>query len=744
MFSRFTENAQKILLMTKQEMLALKHPYVGSEHLLLAILKDTNSDISCFLKVYDVTYEKCRNEIIRVIGLGKNKSEWFLYTPLLKRVIENAIENVGENNSVDTVDLFEALLDEGEGVANRILMGMNIDVDALYEKFTNKYSVRSKGSKPLFIEEYGVNMNKEYNLKGFDPVLGRDTQVLRVVEILLRRTKNNPLLLGDAGVGKTAIVEELVRRIEEGDVPQKLRNVKVMSLSMSNLVAGTKYRGEFEDRMNQIISELESLDDVILFIDEIHTLVGAGGAEGAIDASNILKPYLARGKLRIIGATTKDEYKKYIESEKALDRRFQKVYIDEMSLSDTKEILYTMKSLYEEYHYVVITKENIDTIVKLCDKYVVQGRFPDKALDILDEVCARTSIVENKSEIKKRELLFSIKTLRNKKNKAIVDNDFAQASDLKMQLDCLESRYNKIFLYDKTNGKKHVLENYIYDVFYDKTKIPVSFLKDIDVKETIFEISKNVIGRDSIIKSIVNSSIKPLYIKKNRPLVYLFVGKSGLGKTFLAKEYAKVLYNENNFIKIDMSEYKDDFSSTKILGSPPGYVGYKENNTLLDKIKDHPYSVLLLDEIEKAHTNILKLFLQVFDEGFMTNSLGDKIDFSNVVVFMTSNLGMNSDKIGFSDNDTNSVIQSFRDFLGNEFVNRIDEVFLFNAFNKNEIKAIIRKKLTDYVDKNNLDFKISTDIVNKILNDCDYLNSGVRKIDSLIEKYILEVNAFKI
>ena len=743
MFSKFTENAQKILLMTKQEMQALNHPYVGSEHLLLAILKNNKSDTSMFLRSYGVTYENFRDEIIKVIGVGKNRSDWFLYTPLLKRIIENAIENVGDNAFVDTIDLFEALLDEGEGVANRILMGMNIDVDALYEKFTSKYSIRSKGNKPLFIEEYGVNMNKEYNLKGFDPVLGRDKQVLRVVEILLRRTKNNPLLLGDAGVGKTAIVEELVRRIEEGDVPSKLRNVKIMSLSMSNLVAGTKYRGEFEDRMNQIISELENIDDIIVFIDEIHTLVGAGGAEGAIDASNILKPYLARGKLKVIGATTKDEYKKYIEKEKALDRRFQKVYIEEMSANDTKAVLFTMKPLYEEYHGVTITEQNVDTIVNLCDKFVVHGRFPDKALDILDEVCARTAIAEDKCDVKKRELLFSLKSLKSEKNKAIIENDFLLASDLKNQINGLEDKYNKLFLYDNVKSKKNVSDDFIYNVFYDKTKIPVSFLKNINKEQVILELSKHVIGRENIIRSIIESSIKPLFVKKTRPSVYLFVGKSGLGKTFLAKEYAKLLFGDKSFVKLDMSEFKDDFSSTKILGSPPGYVGYRESNILLDKIKEYPYSVLLLDEIEKAHPNILKLFLQVFDDGFMTSSDGEKIDFSNVVVFMTSNLGMNNDKIGFSSNN-NLVIQMFRDFLGNEFVNRINEVFLFEPFNKSDVKTIIRKKLTDYVEKNNLNIKISADIVNNIFKDCDYLVSGVRKIDDLIEKYFIDVDCLAI
>ena len=506
MFSKFTENAQKILLMTKQEMLSLKHPYVGSEHLLLAILKDKDSDISSFLNLYGVTYELCRDEIIKIIGIGKCKSEWFLYTPLLKRVVENASERVDGEGLVDTVDLFASLLDEGEGVANRILAGMNIDVEALYDKFTSKYSIKGKGGNTLFIEEFGLNMNKEYIQKGYDPVLGRDNQVLRIIEILLRRTKNNPLLLGEAGVGKTAIVEELVRRIEEGDVPPKLRNIKIISLSMANLVAGTKYRGEFEDRMNQMISELETVDDVILFIDEIHTLVGAGGAEGAIDASNILKPYLARGKIKVIGATTKDEYKKYIEKEKALDRRFQKIYVDEMNINETKEILYKMKPVYEAYHHVEVPTKCIDTIVDLCDRYVIKGKFPDKALDVLDEVCARTAIVESKSEIKNRELLYSIKDLKSKRNKAIMENDFVKAASLKREISYLESRFNKVYLSNSWDSKKFVSDMDIYNVFYEKTKIPVSLLRNVNSVDVVEKIKKSVFGRDNIIRQIVDKT----------------------------------------------------------------------------------------------------------------------------------------------------------------------------------------------------------------------------------------------
>lgn len=747
MFSRFTEEAQKILLMTKKEMQELKHPYVGSEHLLLAILHNRDSDITRFLEECQVTYDRCRNEIISVIGVGKSTNEWFLYTPLLKRVIENAIIDCKEDDSLITVEgLFISLLEEGDGVANRILMGMNIDIDSLYEKFSNRFVVKSgKKGKKLFIEDYAVDLNKKYNDVGFDPVIGRDEQVNRLMEILLRRTKNNPLLIGEAGVGKTAIVEEFVRRVEIGSVPKKLYNKRIFSLSMASLVAGTKYRGEFEERINQIISELEEDESIILFIDEIHTLVGAGGAEGAIDASNILKPYLARGKIRIIGATTKDEYSRYIEEDGALDRRFQKIYVNEATVEETEDILFHLRDVYERFHAVSIEDEIIKEIVRLCERYVPLGKFPDKAIDLFDEVCAATALIESDVDSKIRDYTLEIKKLKEKKNAAIINHDYKSASNIKDSLIKKEDLLNKL-VYDSNTEPiiKKVTLNCLYNILCKRTKIPVEYFKSINKEKVISELKKVIIGQDEIIEKVVDFTLNRTKILKNRPRVLLFVGKSGVGKTFLAKEYAGQLYNSDSFIRIDMSEYKDDFSVSKIIGAPPGYIGYSDNKNILDKIKFNPYSVLLLDEIEKASPNVLKLFLQVFDEGIMTNSKGEKIDFSNVVIFLTSNLGTNRDSIGFSGTNEARISEDFNNFLGVEFLNRIGEICIFNELDEEGIKKIIKRKLTDIAEKTGCKNIISTGIVEKIMREIDYKHSGARKIDRIIEKNVEEMTILEI
>lgn len=747
MFSKFTEEAQKIILMAKREMQNLKHPYVGSEHLLLAILYDKDSEISNFLAKCDLTYEKCKKEIINVIGVGKSSNDWFLFTPLLKRVLESAMNCSKDEDSLITVpNIFTSLLEEGEGVANRILMGMNIDIDALYEKFSLKFISKSNNAnKKLFVEEYAIDYNKIFKNEGFDPVIGRDMQVNRLMEVLLRRSKNNPLLIGDAGVGKTAIVEEFVRRIEQSNVPKKLGNKRVLGLSMSSLIAGTKYRGEFEERINQIIGELEEDDSIILFIDEIHTLVGAGGAEGAIDASNILKPYLARGKIRVIGATTKDEYSKFIEPDKALDRRFQKVFVNEMSLDETKNVLYELRGAYEKYHGVIISNSVIEEIIRLCDKYISIGKFPDKAIDIFDEVCAKRALIDTDYDKKVKKLELDFKMIKEKKNAAIINNDYVKARALKEEQNQCENKLNRvIYNREKSPINKEVTLDNLYDVVYERTKIPISNLKTLNKKDLICKLKETVIGQDTIIEKIVEMTCSRSNVIVKRPLVFLLVGKSGVGKTFLAKEYAKCLYNKESFIRLDMSEYRDDFSSSKIIGSPPGYIGYSDNNNLLDKVKNNPYAILLLDEVEKACVNVLKLFLQAFDEGVMTNAKGETIDFRNITVIMTSNLGTNKNSCGFICDDKDFITDRFRDFLGIEFVNRIDEVLVFNDLNKSTIEKIIKNKLTKCVEKEKLEEIISTDIVDKVLKKCDYLVSGARKIDRVIENVLEEETILKI
>ena len=733
MFSKFDEDSQKVLLMAKKEMMDLKHPYVGSEHLLLAILHNTDLAITQVLSEYKITYKKYKDEIIKIIGIGKTSNDWFLYTPLLKRIIENAILDCKDDDSTVTVDkLFVSLLEEGDGVANRILLGMNIDIDLLYEKFSNRMIYHSgKKGRNLLLEEYAIDLNKKCEEEGFDPVVGRDVKVNRMIEILLRRTKNNPLLLGDAGVGKTAIVEELVRRIVVGSVPKNLENSRIFSISMASLISGTKYRGEFEERINKIISELENEKNIILFIDEIHTLVGAGGAEGAIDASNILKPYLARGKIKIIGATTLAEYKKYLEKDKALDRRFQKIYVEEPTASETERILFQLRDIYENYHRVKISDEIIKLIVELSDRYITTGRFPDKAIDILDEACSKTAIIDNTYEKKNRLLAISMNEVRNKKNKAIIDHDYKLARQLKEEQEELETLINKNFMRStKCKSVKSINKDTLYDVIYEKTKIPVKKILKYNKNSLTLGLNKTVFGQKKAIDEILGLTLSRK-INKNVPVSLLLVGKTGVGKTLLVKEYARLLYPKTAFIRLDMSEYKESHSISKIIGAPAGYVGYNDNNCILEKVKDNPYSVFLIDEIEKAHPDVLRLFLQVLDTGCMTNSYGEQIDFSNVVIFMTSNLGTTNRKIGFS-SDNSLLYEKFKEFLGVEFVNRIDKVIYFDDVDSNTIGKIISMRAIDL----GFEKDFSPELVNKIKNECNYKEFGARHVDKVLRKYV--------
>ena len=566
MFSKFDEEAQKILIMAKKEMSDLCHPYVGSEHLLLSILHCVNLEITKMLMEYGITYKSFKDEIIKIIGIGKTTNTWFLFTPLLKRIIENAIYECKDENSMVTVEkLFISLLEEGEGVANRILLGMNIDINFLYERFSNKMSnLKHRGEKKILLEDFAIDLNQYYKENGFDPVIGRNEYIERMIEVLLRRTKNNPLLIGDAGVGKTALVEELVRRIVTKNVPYKLQNYKILSVSMGSLVAGTKYRGEFEERINKIICELENVDNIILFIDEIHTLVGAGGADGAIDAANILKPYLARGKIKIIGATTKEEYCKYIEKERALDRRFQKIYIEEPDAISVKNILLKIKPIYENYHSVLIDDKIIDLIVDLSTKYISQGKMPDKVIDILDEVCCKASIIDTNQEKKVNKIYNEIEQIKIEKNNAIIAHNYKLASDLKIKHESLENQLN--ILSKKIVKVKNVTEDNVYDVIFAKTRIPIKNIINFNFNTIYDSLTKVVLGQDAAITEIINVINNS---NKNVPLSLFLVGKSGVGKTFFVKEYAKLLYPKEAFIKIDMSEYKEKHAISKIIGAPP-------------------------------------------------------------------------------------------------------------------------------------------------------------------------------
>lgn len=739
MFGKFSEEAQRVLVDAQKEMSELKHPYIGSEHLLLAILKN-NQDLVNKFKKYKITYKSFKEELINLVGIGDNTPDLLLYSTTLKTILENVIiESRETGDEISVNELLLSLLNEGEGKAIRILLSLGVDINKLYSDISEKRKIKQKKSKKLIVEELGVDLTKRAKNNELDPVIGRDIELNRVIEILSRRTKNNPLLIGEAGVGKTAIAEELARRIVSGNVPMPLKNKRIISVDMACTVAGTKYRGEFEERIKKMVKELEDNDDVIIFIDEIHTLVGAGGAEGAIDASNILKPALARGKLKLIGATTISEYKKFIEKDNALDRRFQKVFVEEPDKSNLKNILMNLKSIYEAYHGVKIEEKLIDKIIELSDRYIYDRCEPDKSIDILDEVCTKVSLKEAKEEKEIIKLSDCLTKIQKEKNNAIINQNYDKAYSLKEDEEELQSKINKLKLdYMRKEKVKKVKLKDIVEVVSSKTKIPINEISK-DYITSINEIEKtlkeNIIGQDEAINKLIDISKKiKLGIKdKNKSYSVLFCGSTGTGKTYLSKLFAENLVGKNNVIKLDMSEYSESISINKIIGSPAGYVGYDDNKNILEEIRNKPYSVLILDEIEKAHKSVLNFFLNILDEGNCKDSSGKTVRFDNVLIIMTSNAYVSKSLMGFNKNTINN---SLEDFFSKEFINRIDEIVPFNKFTEEDINKIIIKEANKCYKKYNSENIISLDMINRIIKESNYEEYGVRKLCKAVRKEI--------
>ena len=728
MFGQFTEETRKVLINAKEEMMELRHPYVGSEHLLLAILKSKNN-VSKKLKQYNLDYDKFKNKIIETLGIGTKQSEWFLYTPMLKRIMENAMLDCKEKNSEVTIEsLFSSLLEEGEGVAIRILLSLNIDLDKLYNEFS--YKIFKPKKKKLLLEELGTDLTSKAN--ELDPVIGRDNEIKRMIEILSRRTKNNPLLIGEAGVGKTAIVEELSKMIANGNVPNNLKTKRIISLDMATLVAGTKYRGEFEERVRKVLKEVEEDDDIILFIDEIHTLVGAGGAEGAIDASNIFKPALARNKLRCIGATTTLEYKKFIESDKALERRFQKVNVEIPNKEVVRDILLKLKPIYENYHHVIINDSIIDKIIELSDKYVFDRNQPDKSIDILDEVCAKSSLKESKELVEYNKLNKQLQNLIKNKNEAVSSNDFKKASSYKEKEFVLMDKINNLELTLCNKNKNEVTIEEVANVINSKTKIPVyEILSENDINK-INDDLKVIIGQDKAIKELSNIAKKiKLGYKDDKCYSLLFAGPSGVGKTELAKIFGKSLVGEN-VIRLDMSEFSEAHSVSKFVGAPPGYIGYNDNRTILEEIRNKPFSVLILDEIERANQSIINLLFQILDNGKIKDSKGVDVYFNNVIIIMTSNIGFDEINVGFNKN--NDDLTKLKEYFSIPFINRIDNIISFNRLTEENIKKIINIKINNLFNKyKNIKIKIEDNLIDDIIKLSNYNEFGARKIDKIIK-----------
>lgn len=747
MFGNFSEEAQNILVKAKLEMLELKHPYIGTEHLVLSMLSHSKK-IKEKLSSYHLDYEIFKKEIIKVLGIGEENNSLFLYTPLLKKVINSAILDSKDNNDgvVTTEHLFSSLLEEGEGVAIRIFLSMGIDINAMYVEFATSLvkKVKPKKNRKLLIEELGINLNEKAKNNLTDPVIDRDKEIERVLEILCRRTKNNPILIGNAGVGKTAIVEELAKRIVKNEVPDYLKNKKIISLDMATTVAGTKYRGEFEERMKKILNEIETNDDIILFIDEIHTLVGAGGAEGAIDASNILKPALARGHLRCIGATTVEEYKKFIEKDKALERRFQKVNIEEPSYEKTLEILTKLKPIYEKFHKVILQPELLEDIVKLSAKYIYDRSEPDKSIDIMDEVCSRVSIKETKIDKEITSLELEIDKLDKLKNSYIIENNIDKAYTYRKKEIVLQEKLNNLMLNINRNNKIVTIKD-VANVIHTKTQIPVyEILKDDAkvVKNIEKQLRDNIVGQDEAIKNLIDITkrIKFGYKSDNKCISFLFVGPSGTGKTALSKIYANLLVGGKNLIRLDMSEYADVTSVNKIVGSAPGYVGYDDNKNILDEIRNKPYSVILLDEIEKAHPQVINLFYQILDDGLIKDSKGNTIKFNNNIIIMTSNIGYEKNNVGFNNKAESTVLNELKNELSLPFVNRIDNIILFNHLTEENIRNIIKNKINVLKKKYaNVTIKIGKNAVNEIVELSNYYDFGARKVDKIIKSRLENV-----
>lgn len=736
MFSKFDEQAKKVLVNMQKEMAMLKHPYIGSEHLFLSLLKLGEKDDIKLLNKTGITYDIFKNELIKIIGTGSKENDYYLYTPLLRNIIEVAelISNDKKKKLVDSHDLLLALFEEGEGIAIRILIGMGIDVDTLYDEFDEKFIPNQKNNKKLMIDSFGIDLNKKAKKGEIDPVVGREKEIKRVLEILSRRTKNNPLLIGEAGVGKTAIVEELARILTSNNTYGPLSKKRIISVSTASLVAGTKYRGEFEERINKIITELEEENDIILFIDEIHTLVNAGGAEGAIDASNILKPALARGKIKIIGATTTEEYKEYIEKDKALSRRFQTVTIKEPDTKTVLQILTKLRPIYEKYHKVKISDEILQEIVTLSNRYIHDRMMPDKAIDVLDEVCSRTFISNCKKTNKLDDIYIELNKIKDLKNDSIIKNDFTNALEFRKKELLLEDKKNKYEMNKQPNNYHNVNIKDVIEVVESRSKIPV-LLDDknmwLKVKN---KINKTVLGQQEAVDTLCDIIKKYNYdYDKTKPLSFLFVGPSGVGKTLLVKEYAKNYYKKDSLIRLDMSEYKENHSVSKLIGSPPGYVGYDDNKNVFEQIKDNPHSLILLDEIEKASPDVINLFLQILDEGIAKNSKGEEINFRNTIIIMTSNIGCEKRQLGFNNNKNKNT--DINQILGISFVNRINKIIFFNQMDEEIVLKIIRNKINNlrkkYKDKN-INLTISKNIEQEIKDLCEYKTYGARKIDKVI------------
>jgi ATP-dependent Clp protease ATP-binding subunit ClpC len=727
LFERFTERARQVVVLAQDEARALKHNYIGTEHILLGLLREEEGLAARVLESLDITVEEVRAQVARIVGQGDEVTTGQIpFTPRAKKVLELALREALSlgHNYIGTEHILLGLVRENEGVAARILLDFDADAEKIRNEIIRMLSgpgrrqgggggapgEKSKSSKLL--DQFGRNLTKLAADGKLDPVVGRQTEIERVMQILSRRTKNNPVLIGEPGVGKTAVVEGLAARIATNQVPELLKNKQIYTLDLAALVAGSKYRGEFEERLKKVMKEITQRGDIILFIDELHNLVGAGAAEGAIDAASILKPALARGELQTIGATTLDEYRKYLERDAALERRFQQIKVDEPSVDDSVQILRGLRDRYEAHHRCTITDEALRAAAVLADRYIQDRHLPDKAIDLIDEAASRMRIKTMTAPPRYRELEDEIETVRQEKEKAIEDQEFEKAANLRDKERKLTQKRRE--LEEKWRSSEEVEqpeigEEEIADIVSMWTGIPVFKLTEAETQKLIRmeeELHKRLIGQEEAIVAVSKSIRRARAGIKDpkRPTgSFIFLGPSGVGKTELARTLAEFLFgDEDAMIKLDMSEYMEKHSVSRLVGSPPGYIGYDEGGQLTESVRRKPYSVLVLDEIEKAHPDVFNILLQILEDGNLTDAQGRKVDFRNTIVIMTSNIGAATisknqsfgfgagDEMGLSYDEMKSrIMGELKRVFRPELLNRIDEVIVFHKLTKDEILVIV-------------------------------------------------------
>jgi ATP-dependent Clp protease ATP-binding subunit ClpC len=735
MFDRFTERARKVILLAKEEAKRFNHDYIGTEHILLGLIKEGEGVAAAVLQNLGLNLDMIRLEVEKLVQPGPSTvtSGDIPFTPKAKKVIELAMDEAKSlgHNYIGTEHLLLGLIRESEGVAAQVLMNLGLDLSKVRKEIMELLGTTSVNydgqqaapqvangkAKTPALDAFGRDLNKLAKDGKLDPVIGRATEIERVIRILSRRTKNNPVLLGEAGVGKTAIVEGLAQQIVEGNVPEVLRNKRVVVLDLALMVAGTKYRGQFEERIKAVMDEIKRSENVMIFIDEIHTLVGAGGAEGAIDASNILKPALARGEIQCIGATTINEYRKHIEKDAALERRFQTIMVEPPTESQAIEILKGLRERYEAHHRVKYSDEALVAAVKLSERYI-SGRFlPDKAVDIIDEAGARARLLVMTAPPDLKDMENKIEDLRQKKESSVKNQDFEKAASYRDQekeargeLDKIRRSWNE----SRMEMNIEVKEEGIAEIISQWTGVPVARLEEKEGEKLLKmadELHKTVIGQDEAITAITHAVRRSRAGLKDpkRPIgSFVFLGPTGVGKTLLGKALADFLFGDaDSIIQIDMSEYMEKFNVSRLVGAPPGYVGYEEGGQLTEKVRRKPYSVILLDEIEKAHPDVFNLLLQVLEEGRLTDSFGRKVDFRNTVLIMTSNIGADllrkQGSIGFTAQEAEVTYNSMKSKLLEEvkkafkpeFINRVDDLIVFKPLTKEDLYKIIEIEITD-------------------------------------------------